>query len=610
MINVDSMRKYIRALLLILIFSISSSVFGGNIKITVSSADRSGKIEVGDIFYITVEAQNCSGSWNFSQSFGGAKLMYHPSQDSETISESNGYNTVTKSYSKVEFTLLAQSPGTYSYGPVSLGNTKSAPVKYKIYERGKGRPDSGSTASSQSNADNNATGASGPQFIGRGNENMFLKAFISSSKACEQEALVYTIKLYTTYNYIKFIGATSAPKFDGFVIEESKDTDSQFRFESVNGKMYKSAVVARYIIFPQKSGTLSVKGNTYTVSADAFEYYHDPRFSQLTVKRPVQLNLTPNDLNVQVLPLPMPQPVGFTGAVGQFSIASNLESKTFKTNQASSLDYVIQGRGNLKYIKLPELNTFFPSQLEVFTPESDPKVHVTSNNVEGSVTFKCSFIPLETGSFNIPQLKFVYFDPAANSYKTIYANGFHISVATGKSSEKSQTVLRYDASLHDIDKSKLRKETKPYIYSITYWLWYIIPFSLLMIACVALAYHRNKYSDIESLKSKRAAKMARRRLRKAFKCIKGGKQSLFYDEMLSALWGFLGDRLKMSTSDLTRKNVAEALESNNISSVDAQNVIKLIDDCEFAKYTSGNTDFNMHDIYQRGVDSIRQLSKV
>ena len=58
-----------------------------------------------------------------------------------------------------------------------------------------------------------------PKFIGKGDGNLFLRASVSSSTAYEQQALVYTVKLYTTYDAIKFVGATAAPKFDGFVVE-------------------------------------------------------------------------------------------------------------------------------------------------------------------------------------------------------------------------------------------------------------------------------------------------------------------------------------------------------------------------------------------------------
>ena len=132
---------------------------------------------------------------------------------------------------------------------------------------------------------------------------------MSRATAYEQEALVYTVKLYTTYDAIKFIGATAAPKFEGFVVEESKDISTSLSYETYQGKTYATAVIARYIIFPQMEGQLKVLGNTYTVSVDEREYYHDPFWGSMSVAKPLQLNVKPNDLTVNVKSLPKPVPL-------------------------------------------------------------------------------------------------------------------------------------------------------------------------------------------------------------------------------------------------------------------------------------------------------------
>ena len=95
-------------------------------------------------------------------------------------------------------------------------------------------------------------------------------------------------RLYTTYGAIKFIGATSAPKFEGFVVEESKDVSTSLNYETYQGKTYATAIIARYIIFPQMAGDLKVIGNKYTVSVDEREYYHDPFWGSMSVAKPLR----------------------------------------------------------------------------------------------------------------------------------------------------------------------------------------------------------------------------------------------------------------------------------------------------------------------------------
>lgn len=605
------MKRFINILFALFLCISFAEVQAGKISVKVTPVGSGGKIEVGDKFYVIVEAWNCQGQWNFPETFGGARLMYTPQQNSTSYSESDGRNKVTQSYNRLDFILMAEKAGSYSFGPVSMGNTKCSPVKYTIYERGKGKPNSGGEASGGTDSGSlqaNSQQGSGPQFIGKGNENMFLRASLSKTNVYEQEALVYTIKLYTSYNYIKFIGATAAPKFEGFVVEESKVSDAQYGFESVNGKTYKAAVVARYIIFPQKSGRLTIKGNTYTVSADAFEYYQDPVYQRMTVKRPVQLNLTPNDIVVDVKALPSPRPSDYSGGVGNFTITSSLPSQQFKTNQAAEITYTVKGTGNLKYIKLPELNNIFPSQLEVFTPETQDDTKAEGSNVSGSVSFKYSFIPTETGTFEIPEVKLVYFDPSSNSYKTTVAKGYRIEVGKGSASDKSQKAMRFDNTPQQVNLKKLEKEHTPMVYNFSFWLWFIIPFVALISALIYSSIYQSQHADMAGLKSRRAGKMARRRLRKAYECKKKGDSSRFYDEMLAAIWGFLGHRLKMPTSELTRQNVTEVLSSHNVSDDTIQSTITLLDDCEFAKYAPSAQVGNMDKVYERGVELIQNLN--
>ncbi|MCM1152596.1 MAG: BatD family protein [Muribaculum sp.] len=557
-----------------------------------------GKIKVGDKFYIYIEADGEGKEISFPNPPSGTRLLY----SSVSSTDING-----RTSAKCVLTLLAQSVGSYSF-QASVGSSKSKVLKYTIAEGG-GISKSQAGASTQHGAPQGdpvaASKQSGPQFIGKGNENMFLRASVSKTNVYEQEAIVYTIKLYTSYNYIKFLGATAAPKFEGFVVEEDKITDVQQKFETYNGKNYKTAVVARYIIFPQKAGKLNIIGNTYTVSADAFEYYHDPYFQQMVVKRPVQLNITPNDLSVDVKALPTHRPADFSGGVGKFSITSSLPRQNYKTNQAATITYTINGTGNLKYIKLPDLNQLFPSQLEVFTPQSEVEASVNGNNVSGSVEFTYSFMPVETGKFAIPPVTLVYFNPETGKYESAVTHGYNIDVGQGSSSEKSQTAKHFESSLQPV--GKLIPESEPWILGFKYWLCFIIPSAGFLFALLMYFRYEKTHSDMEALKSRRAGRMARKRLKKAAVALKRNDSGAFYDEMLAALWGYMAHKLKMPTSELLRDNIREMLTTHNVSEPIADKAISLLDECEFAKYAPQSESRSLKSIYDEGSNVISSL---
>ncbi|MDE6381545.1 MAG: BatD family protein, partial [Muribaculaceae bacterium] len=418
-------------ILLIVALAAVSSAFGASVRVSVSPQRGKSHIETGDLFYLSIEVTDITAAPQKPDNVGGAKLIYF-----DRTREESGFSSIngvtTRSYAATyTATMRATKEGSYSYGPVSVGGVKSNQVRYTI---GNASATQAHPSTQTGNVPDSSDDTDKPKYIGKGDGNLFLRASVSSSTAYEQQALVYTVKLYTTYDAIKFVGATAAPKFDGFVIEESKDISSSLSFETYQGKTYATAVIARYIIFPQMTGNLKVTGNNYTIAVDRREYYHDSFFGNMSFSTPLQLNVSPNDLVVNVKELPAPKPADFSGAVGRFRLTSSLAGSQFKTNQAASVVYTLTGTGNIKYVQMPDLSAQYPPEIEVYTPTTKQDVKVGSSNVSGTVTFDYSFMPLEEGSFRIPDVRLVYFDPETGKYETTVAKGYSIQVGKGSAS--------------------------------------------------------------------------------------------------------------------------------------------------------------------------------
>lgn len=594
-----------RLSLFLLVLTLTFSAFGRSVKMSV---DSRGPIGVGDKFYISITVTDIHGRPNIGSStkISGARVLYFTDTGSGSSSTIINGHAESSFYTRYTITCQATEKGTHSFGPVTVDGVKSNTVTFNVGGGGQ-RNASPSMAANTGNSGGKDSSSEGPKFIGTGNGNLFLRANASKTKVYEQEAIVYTVKLYSTYSNIRFVGATSSPKFDGFVVEESKDISSYLTFENYQGKQYASAVIARYIIFPQMKGSLKVSGNTYTVSVDEREYYRDQFWGTMSVSRPIQLNVKPNDLNIEVMPLPSPQPADFSGGVGQFSISSSLPSSSLKTNEAASVTYTVSGTGNLKYIKLPDLNPLFPKELEVFTPETKVNAKVSGSSVSGNVVFDCSLMPLETGSYDIPPVNLVYFNPTTGKYETATAKGYTVNVAQGKASSRSQTnsVVKFNDKLRKT--GELSHEHPAVTDSWTYWLWYVVP--LLILSGVIIAYRKRikAYSDISALRSRKAGKIAAKKLAKARKMMESGNEETFYDEMLASLWGYIGDKLKMPTSELSRDNISAQLEERGIDKEIISRWLALVDECEFAKYAPSAVSGGMNGIYENGVKIINLL---
>lgn len=588
-------------------FCISLHGLCGSVRLSVEPARGKRNIENGAVFYLNIEVKDIDGRPEIPQTIPGGKVMYfdHTGQSS-SMTSINGRVSQTMSNTWVA-TVRANKEGEFTFGPISVAGVRSNQVHYVI-----GREtQAAQTSSSQQSASGRDGASDKPKFIGKGDGNLFMRASISEGKIYEQQALVYTVKLYTTYDAIKFIGATSAPKFDGFVIEESKDVSKSLSFETYNGKSYATAVIAKYIIFPQMTGNLKIAGNTYTVSVDQREYYQDPFWGSMSVSSPLQLNVTPNDLSVNVMPLPAPKPADFSGGVGNFAITANLKQKEFKTNQAASIVYTVTGSGNLKYVQLPDLESKFPSELEVYTPSTNVKTEVGSSSVSGTATFTYSFIPLEEGRFTIPAVKLVYFNPQKGEYQTSETQEFTINVGKGAASSKSQTSerLRFMPDLKKIDSNSLSLTHTPWIYQFGYWVWFIAPFAIFMVLVLMYRRYVKEHSDLAAFNMKRANKLANKRLKRALGYLRQGNKDLFYDELLTALWGYLSYKLNMPTSELSRDNIRQVLLDKNIPQNDIERMIDIIDKAEYAKYSPDPDGAEMHKSYSESFEIINAMER-
>ncbi|MDE6006878.1 MAG: BatD family protein [Muribaculaceae bacterium] len=606
------MSKKLLLFSLVLIIA-SACLEAASVSISVSPQSGKSKIEVNDLFYLTLNVSDATVEPQAPQ-LKGARLVYFDMMSGSA--QSYTVNGVTRgSYSgRWVATYRALAPGSYSAGPVSIGDAKSNQVKYSVVgagASGSSSADAQDASAAKSNAGPDSQDDNGkPRYIGKGDSNLFLRASVSSSSAYEQQALVYTLKIYTTYDGLNFLGATASPKFDGFVVEQSSDISTSWSFEVLDGKTYKSAVVARYIIFPQMTGSLRVVGNTYTVSVSQREYYHDSFWGNLSYSKPLQLNVTPNDLVINVNPLPEPKPADFSGGVGQFSISSSLSSQEFKSNQAGSIVYTVKGSGNVKYVQLPDLDALFPPEIEVSTPKTTQDIKIGSSNTSGSITFDYSIMPLDEGNFRIPVVKLVYFNPEAGKYETAVAKGYDINVGKGSGpAAKISRAPKFDSKLMDVSSDGLALSHKPWVYGSYFWLFFIIPVAFLIIVIIAFRRYKSIHADMASFKSGRADKIARKRLRKAANAMKKNDKEIFYHELLLALWGYISDKLKMPTSELMRDNIRQVLSQKNISSESIDRFIEAIDEAEFAKYSSAAGSQSLSQAYDGAVRIINDMEK-
>ena len=565
----------------------------------------------GNKFNVTFVLNNGEGSSFTAPEVSGAKLIYGPSV-SHSYS-SSWVNGKSSSSSSEEYTMIykATATGKCHIGAASIvvGGKRMATKAFtiEVLPSGSSQPSQQPqhTPGAPTPYSDPMTQSADKEVSGK---DLFVRIEMSKPRVYEQQAVVCTIKLYTKYQISQFM-PTIQPSFDGFLIEEIPVQPSLNKVETLNGERYMTAILKQCILYPQQSGNLTISSGNYDVSVVQFDTFRSIFGS---ISKPVEksLKVTSNKATIHILPLPEPKPASFTGAVGKFNVTTDLKPATgLKTYSAAIYRYIISGTGNIKYIKAPEIK--FPDQFDVYDPKTDVQVNDGAGDMSGRVVMDYTFIPQYAGEFEIPASEFSYFNPETGKYETVTVPARHLSVAKGEGQPSNHYRMK-NMDIRPIKSGDLGlKKSHGYIVDgWTYWLWFLLP----LLALVALiAYYRRQLkerADVRRMRSKRASKVAQRRLKAARGFAARNDRSGFYAEMLNALWGYMSDKLSIPVSELSKDNINAELEQYGINEQLRKESMELIDKCEFAQYAPELASGDMNAVLDEAAGIIDRLESV
>lgn len=573
------------------------------------SVDYPRQVVQGNKFQISFSLRNAEGNGFKAPEVGGCKLLYGPSKSSSYSSQ--WVNGVSSSSSSEEYTMVyrADQAGKYTVGAatVSVGGKQysTKPFTIEILPPDRSAQQGNNRGSQSVQIDNANTQTAGKQVSSK---DLFVRIILSKSNVYEQEAVVCTIKLYTKYQISQFI-ANIQPSYNGFLIEELPVSPNLNEIEHVNGENYMVAELKKCILFPQQSGKLTITSGTYDVTVVQYEQFRTP-FGIMRQPVEKQLQVKSNTSSVNILPLPEPKPASFNGAVGNFTVSTEIKPQVLKTFEAATYSYIIRGSGNIKYLKSPTIG--FPSQFDVYDPQNNINAKPSGSTVSGTVTIDYTFIPQFVGKYEIPGTEFTYFNPATRKYETLTTQKYDLTVAKGSGAASQAPKGGIEQKNRDILHIKtgdlhLKQEHSYAVEGFGYWLWYIIP--LILLAAVLFYYRKalKARSDMQLMRTKRANKVAQKRLRAAKQWMRAGDKNKFYAEVLTALWGYLSDKIQIPVSELNKENISAELTNYGATDEVITAVIEVLNNCEFAQYAPELSGNDMESIYSAAADAMDKL---
>ncbi len=502
---------------------------------------------------------------------------------------------------------------------ISSNTTKITVVK------GNNQNAAGNNSQSRNNSGGNTTQS------GVSNDDVFIKASISNSRPMQGAQIIVTYKIYTRVALANF-KVNNASTFQGFWSQNLLDENQRLQQtrEYINGEEYISAIIKKVALFPMKSGKIEIEPMDVDVvaqirsqtkrrsSGDPFfdSFFNDSFFN--SSYNNVEKNLKSRPLIVDVQPFPtMNKPAGFEGAVGSFRLNASIDKSALKTNEALTLKYTISGRGNIQLVELPEIN--FPPDFEVYDPKVNNRISTNDDGVSGTKTFEYLIIPRSAGSFEIPSVSFSFYDVDKKNYVSLKSPEYTIEVEKGNDNggdvafkAGNQEDIKYIGS--DIRHLKLPplelvQKGRFFYGTRLFWLFLFAPPIILLISIVLIRSLRKKKGDEALMKNRKANKMARQRLKKATAALKNRQESVFYEEISQALWGYIGDKFNTPLSELSEESIGSILSQYNVPPEAVEKFRKTLSDCDFARFAPGDKAQMMDNIHKSAISSITEIEK-
>lgn len=533
-------------------------------------------------------------------------ILFGPSTSTSFSQRTINGKTTSERSVTYTYILVAKTTGTFTIGPASISvdgaNYQSNSLKVEVLP-----PDEKSSQSSRGGGS-----SSGSATVS--DNDAFIRAIVSKNNPYEQEGFTVTFRLYTTLNIVNF-GRIQFPEFEGFMVEEiDVPVNQQLQMERYNGRNYYTADLRKTLLFPQKSGQITIpSGRLEMVFSVPSGRSVTTFFGSQELMVDVNKTLVTNPVVINVKPLPANRPASFANAVGTFTMKPNINTTQLRANEAISLRLEISGTGNMKLISNPVVE--FPSNFEVYDPTVTNALNVTSNGLTGIRTIEYMAIPRYEGNYTIPPVEFSYFDINTNSYKTLTTEEYSLQIAKGDpgSITSSNFVNQQDVRVEqDI---RFLKTGEPnylsisnfFVGSLNYWLWYIIPFVLLVVLFIINRKQARENANVALMRNRKANKIAIKRLKLAEKYLKEQKKENFYDEVLRAIWGYFSDKLSIPVANLSKNNIENELSKNGISGELISRFMQILDTCEFARYAPAESDAEMESVYNNTFNAIGEM---
>ena len=573
-------------------------------------------VSVGEQFRLTytVNTQNAT-DFRAGDIPGELEVLIGPNRSMQSSYQMINGHTSSSSSITYTYIVCATKNGSFTIPPahVVVGGKTIASNALNIKVSGSPQASSGSGGSPRQHRqdEQGEIRDAGSQISG---SDLFIKVSANKKRVYEQEPILLTYKVYTLVGLTSLRG--DMPDLKSFYTQEvSLPSQKSFSIETFNGRPYRTTTWSQYVMFPQMTGKLQIPSITFegivvqqNRNIDPFEAFFNGGSGYIEVKKKI---IAPG-IDIEVDPLPE-RPAGFSGGVGHFTVSASLSKTETKANDPVSVRITVSGTGNLKLVKQPQIE--LPKDFDKYEPKVTDKTKLTTAGIEGSMIYDILIVPRHQGHYEIPPVSLTYFDTTSKTYRTVTSEPLTLGVAKGSGpgamSDYSgqQDLQELSRDIRYIKTGDVRQQgiDEFFFGSTAYWITLAIMAFVFISLFVIFRQRAIENANVTKRRAGKANKVATKRLKKASKLMADNKPGEFYDEVLRALWGYVGDKLNIPVEQLSHDNISQRLSERGVGEETIAQFIGALDECEFERYAPGDPKGNMNKVYEKAMTAIEQI---
>ena len=466
----------------------------------------------------------------------------------------------------IQYRFQATREGTFEIGPVTVPvdgrDLRTDPLTIEV-----------------SSAPAAGSGGRGGADGGIAPDDLFVTATLSAEQAYVNQPVVVEYRIFTRVD-VEGLTVVRQPGTAGFWVEELAVPQRPAEQVVRDGVRYASSVVRRAALFPTSAGPkrldplvleAQVRVQRRSRGRDPFGDPFGGFFGDSLFGRRMPVSVASNALDLDVRPAPPGAPASFSGFVGSLAVSAAVDRTAADTNDALTLRLDISGTGNIRTLPEPRLN--LPAAFEVYPPEMREEVEPTADGVRGSRVYEYVIVPREPGRMTIPAVELAHFDVDRGAYAVASSDPITLTVAgdpgpppalPGARPRAGVDLQRQDIRFIRIAPPSLRAIGSSLFRSAGFWTVVALPL-LALAGAVAVRRHQDRLAgDVAWARSRRASRVARRRLARAESLCAPDRHREFHAEVSRAMQGFLGDKLNVAEAGLIHDHIRTALAARGV----------------------------------------------